>query len=463
MDTEAVRCDTLRHMRVMLAVLLSLPLMAQTASEENYKAYTEAPRLLLRPSRLRLLTRERERQTIRFQQFDMYIQNRSAMPEAGFALALAGRVASSESHCGTAHAWVMKAKEADLRQKAIVYDWCEPMLKEGQKSALVDAMRAGYPAIGNYATLRDRAFVALALADVDAALSEKVLREAVEHWRKVVAPGLRQAVAVAGEQLYPLLEFLHVVRDNLEIDLRQDAAQYFLDLPLTQMLGYYPAPYPGQDNEFRVAFFSGDGEPDLKLATMLRAAELSLVALDNNAELAQSLQGWLLQDRYLLRSTLGIPYEFLWANPYQPGLTYHHLPNSYHDRRNGRLLIRSHWEEEAKFLCYYDGKIQLFEDGKRKELKVSPATPAVEMGGATILVGGKDLLKPIQFELEGSDREAWYIVGLRPDTIYDLEIDDQELDELKTDRGGILSLEFVKATAKTGVRISQARFLKGTE
>jgi hypothetical protein len=463
MDTGAGRCDTLRHMRLMLVVLLSLPLLGQTASEENYKAYTEAPRLLLRPSRLRLLTRERERQTIRHQQFDTYIQNGAAMPEAGFALALAGRIGSSEAHCGNAYAWVTKSKEADLRQKALVYDWCEPMLKDGQKAALAGALKAELPAIGNYASLRDRAFVALALVDVDGALSEKTLRETVEHWRKVVAPGLRQAVAVPGDQLYPLMEFLHVVRDNLEIDLRQDTAQYFLDLPLTQMLGYYPAPYPGPDNEFRIAFFSGDGDPDLKLATMLRAAELSLVSLDNNAELAQSLQGWLLQDRYLLRSALGIPYEFLWANPYQPGLTYHHLPNSYHDRRNGRLLIRSHWEEEAKFLCYYDGKIQLFEDGKRKELKVSPATPAVEMGGAKILVGGRDLLKPIQFELEGGEREAWYIVGLRPDTVYDLEIDDQELDELKTDRGGILSLEFAKATAKTGVRISLARFLKGSE
>ena len=268
---------------------------------------------------------------------------------------------------------------------------------------------------------------------------------------------------VPGDQLYPMLELLHAVRDNLEIDLRQKSAQYFLDLPLTQMLGYYPAPYPGPDNEFRVAFFTGDGEPDLKLATMMRAAELSLVSLDNNAELAQSLQGWLMQDRYLLRSALGIPYEFLWANAYQPGLTYHHLPNSFHDRRNGRLFIRNHWEEEAKFLVYYNGKIQMFEDGKRKELRVSPSTPSIEMGGATILVGGQDLLKPIQFELSGADREAWYIIGLKPNTLYDIEIDDQELDEERTDVGGILSLEFAKATAKTNVRIGVARFVKGSE
>jgi hypothetical protein len=450
-------------MRVLLVLLLTIAGFAQSTVEENYKAYTESPRLLLRPHRLRLLTRERERQTIRFQQFDSYLANGAAMPEAGFALALASRITGNATHCANAYAWLVKSKEADVRQKAIVYDWCLASLPEAQGAALGAQLLQSIPAVSGVRSLRDRAFVALAIADLDAALSEKTLRETVGHWRQKVAPGLKESMPVEAADLYPMLELMHVVRDNLEIDLRQDAPRYFIDLPLTQMLGYYPAAYPGPDNEFRVAFFSGDGEPDLNLATMLRAAELSLVALDNNAELAQSLQGWLLQDRYLLRSPLGIPYEFLWANPYQPGLTYHHLPNSFHDRRNGRLFIRNHWEEEARFLCYYDGKIQLFEDGKRKLLKVSPATPPIEMGGATILVGGQDLLKPMQFELVGADREAWYVVGLRPNTVYDVEIDDEELMEERTDSGGILSLEFVKSQAKVGVRISVARFVKGSE
>jgi len=450
-------------MRLMLLLSLCLPVFTQTANEENYKTYTEAPRLLLRPQRLRLLTREKERQTIRYQQFDGFIANGAAMPEAGFAWALAGRISNSADLCASAYAWTAKSKEADTRQRALVYDWCSALLPVAQAQALGETLRKSVPAITDFRSLRDRAFVALAIADLDPALSARILGETVQHWHTKIAPGLRVSTAVDSAQLYPILELLHVVRDNLEIDLRQDSPQYFLDLPLTQMLGYYPAPYPGPDNEFRVAFFTGDGEPDLKLATMLRAAELSLVSLDNNAELAQSLQGWLMQDRYLLRSPLGIPYEFLWANAYQPGLTYHHLPNSFHDKRKGRLFIRSHWEEEARFLCYYDGKIQLFEDGKRKVLKVSPSTPAVEMGGATILVGGQDLLKPIQFELHGGDREAWYIVGLKPNLIYDIEIDDQELDEARTDSGGILSLDFVKATAKTGVRVMPAQITKGSE
>ena len=67
-----------------LTLLLTLPLLVQASQDDSFKPYTDSPRLLLRPSRLRLLTRERERQSIRFQQFDSYIANGAALPEAGY-------------------------------------------------------------------------------------------------------------------------------------------------------------------------------------------------------------------------------------------------------------------------------------------------------------------------------------------------------------------------------------------
>ena len=88
----------------------------------------------------------------------------------------------------------------------------------------------------------------------------------------------------------------------------------------------------------------GGGEPDLKRAALTRAAELSLVAYDSNTLEYQYLQGWLMHDRFLMRSPFGIPYEFLWANPYQPGLSYFHLPLAFHDSRLGRLFLRSSWD-----------------------------------------------------------------------------------------------------------------------
>ena len=38
-----------------------------------------------------------------------------------------------------------------------------------------------------------------------------------------------------------------------------------------------------------------------------------------------------MHDHFLMRGPFGSPYEFLWANPYQPGLSYYHVPLVLHD------------------------------------------------------------------------------------------------------------------------------------
>jgi hypothetical protein len=432
---------------------------------DGYKAYTDPPRLLLRPQRLRLLERERERDAMRFRQFDAYIANRQDLVENGFAYALAGKIYRNADYCRAAADWLLKPQNGDLRQRALALDWCAEMLSTAEVSRLEAQVKRETPAPTGIASLRDRIFAAMALVDSDGAWSEKVVRDTIEHWTRSVAPKIAAAEPVAKADLYPLIEFLHAVRDNFDVDLRRAAPRYFLDLPLVQMLSYYPAGYPGRDNEFRISFFAEDGEPDLRLATMERAADLALVAYDNNAELAQPLQGWLMQDRYLMRGPDGIPYEFLWANPYQPGLTYHHLPNSYHDRANGRLFLRGGWEEEARYMCYANGKLQVFEDGARKLIALKPGREPIEIGEATLLVGEPGVDKPMRFQLHGDEREAWYIVGLAARKAYDIEVDDEELFEVETDAGGILSLDFIKPVegAQVIVRLSQYRAQEPTQ
>jgi hypothetical protein len=136
-----------------------------------------------------------------------------------------------------------------------------------------------------------------------------------------------------------LIELFHALRDNLEIDLRETAKKHFTVLPIFHLLAHYPAPFPGAENEYRVPLMKTHGEPDSREMARSRAAALAMVAYDNNAQEMQFLQGWLIQDKFLLRSAYGIPYEFLWANPYQPGLSFHYLPNVFHDPASGRLII----------------------------------------------------------------------------------------------------------------------------
>ena len=70
-----------------------------------------------------------------------------------------------------------------------------------------------------------------------------------------------------------------------------------------------------------------------------------------------------MNDRFLMRGAAGIPYEFLWAIPYQPGLSYHHVPLAFHDEIGGQLFVRSSWEDDAAWAGFFGGQLQVFEDG----------------------------------------------------------------------------------------------------
>src|SRR4051812_16518743 len=62
---------------------------------ETFRVYTDAPRLFLRPQRLRLLRRERERRSLRWDHFETLVTAGAAFPEAGWANALRFQIAEN--------------------------------------------------------------------------------------------------------------------------------------------------------------------------------------------------------------------------------------------------------------------------------------------------------------------------------------------------------------------------------
>ncbi len=175
-----------------------------------------------------------------------------------------------------------------------------------------------------------RALATIAIADHLKDQGESILKPMVEQWWRGGA-----SAKLARGQEYPLLELLHAVRDNVTVDLRESAADYFKDFPLDHLLGHYPAPLRGPENDSWVPVYSGDADPDPKDAALSRAAGLAMVAYDSNFQEVQYLQGWLMQDRFSMRDPFGSVYEFLWANPYQPGLSYALLPLVFHNAVTG--------------------------------------------------------------------------------------------------------------------------------
>ena len=442
-------------MRSFLAtLLLAVPLFAQS---DEFRVYSDAPRLLLTSQHLRLLQRERERDSLRWQTFNALVSGGAAMPEPGFAWALYYRVSGQASFGKKAVDWALGDDAKDLRQLALVFDWCAPAMTESQAerlgAKLQRALAASASAGGasDVSRQRGRAFAAIALADSLPDHAESVLKPLVEQWwRSDIVKKLEAgAPAIPRDQMYALLELLHVVRDNLKIDLREDVPDYFKALPTDHVVSHYPLPYPAAENEYRIPIYVGAGEPNLEDAALSRAAELAMVAYDSNAPENQYVQGWLMQDRFVMRGGFGVPYEFLWANPYQPGLSYFLLPLVYHDELTGHLFARTSWDENATWVGYFDGHLQLFRDGKIETLRAGAATSPVHVGEAVILsASAKDATR---FR---ADAEAVFVLNLAPGARYDVEVDDQELREEATDTGGTLVISLPEGI-ETGIRLKR--------
>jgi hypothetical protein len=444
---------------VLVAILASglagQSLAAQTpADDQDFHVYRDAPRILLTADRLRLLQRERDRQSMRWEQFNALMSGGAAMAEPGFAQALYYRVAKDAAAGRKAVEWALADSAIDLRQLALVFDWCGPVLTPAQADRLAGKIERAMAAPAMDVRRQSaRALAAIALADRLPDQGDAILREIVlKWWRGQIVPQLEAGKpAIPREQFYALYEMLHALRDNLKIDLREQATDYFKHLPMEYLAAHYPAPLRAPENEFRIPAYLRDGAPDLAEAAMSRAAGLSMVAFDNNAQDSQFLQGWLIQDRFLMRGPLGIVYEFLWANPYQPGLGYDRQPLVFHDPLSGHVFARTSWDDDATWIGYFDGRMQLFQDGQLQTLKAGAAVQPVRVGDAT-LVSAPASPNP-HFRIEG---RLLVVLGLAARAEYGVEIDDQELEFLESDSGGTLVISGVEGV-NAGVRINQIR------
>jgi hypothetical protein len=442
-----------------LAVTVLTLLVVQNGAAD-YRIDSDHPRLFLSRQRLRLLQRERERRAPRWDQFEALVAGKAVMAEPGLALALYGRVANDNAAAQRAVEWALGPGANDLRQQAFVFDWCQDAMTPDQQKALAGRLAAGIASLAgavDIPAVRTRALAAVAVSDHVADAPARALQAIVEKWwAGRVVPGIKRGDAkmFSLADTAALFELLHALRDNLKDDPRETLGDFFKELPARLLLRYYPPTYPAAENDYHIPMFEGSGEPDLNAAVRARAAEMEMVAYDNNARESQFLQGWVTQDRFMLRSPYGAVYEFLWANPYQPGLSYYHLPLWHHDKRFGELYARSAWEESAEWFGYAGGQAQAVAEGKIKQLALRPSGKPLVVGTTAILVGSGEKGE-IQFELEPEPVARHFIIGLAPRRAYQVEVDDEELAEDSTDPGGILE---VPATAgrRAGVRVHPA-------
>jgi hypothetical protein len=250
------------------------------STDEDFRPQTEAPRLLLRPQRLRLLKREVERASPRWQAFAAVATGAQQLPEPGFVKALHYAVAGDKSAAADAIRWA-ESSPGDTRQTALVLDWCGPAMTQEQRARAVRTLVAvlARPVGADVGSARDHAFAALAISDAEPAASERALRDVVVRWwRGDIAPRLTRGDRnLTAEEELALAELLHVVNDNLRIDLREDAKSYFRTLPRWHVLSHRPAPVASEQGGYFEPIFGGS-------PVASRAAGLSLVAFDANPQ-----------------------------------------------------------------------------------------------------------------------------------------------------------------------------------
>jgi hypothetical protein len=179
----------------------------------------------------------------------------------------------------------------------------------------------------------------------------------------------------------------------------------------------------------------GQREPDVREAALSRAAALSMVAYEGNSEETGFLQGWLINDNYMMVSPHGVPYEFLWANPYQPGLSYHYLPKVFYDPPTGRLVLRSSWDDDADWFFRSGGRMQAFHDGRVANLTEADLIEPVVVGDATAMTAPEGRLS-----IRNEAKHAYYLLGLKPGAVYEIEVDDEQMREVVADRTGVIEL-----------------------
>jgi hypothetical protein len=336
-------------------------------------------------------------------------------------------------------------------------DWCAPLISGDDKSQFVAKLQRAATDPRPVKTLPDaraKIFAAVALADAQPATSEKALETVFNgFWNGFIASLRNAKAAVSNADAYALLEILHVVRDNINFDLRETFPEWFGQYPLLHLLAHYPAPWPAAENEFRIPADETIAKtgPDVGKATLSRAAELAMVAYDANGASSQLLQGWLINDRFLMRGAYGILYELLWANPYQPGLSYYHVPLALHDEIGGQLFVRSSWEDDASWIGFFDGQLQLFKDGGVALVDPRTAREPLDIETAIVFVARESKKFPVSRPDKKENDTAVFILGLDPGSSWHVEIDGEEMTEERADPGGIV---YLPAVPGGGVRLA---------
>lgn len=286
---------------VLLCLLLTGSLFAQQAIDSS------SPRLLLTTQRLKRMGRDRERQTDRWLNFEKRVLAVPDSPERGFELALYSVLTGDQKQAKAAAQWAL-AHPCERRQVALVMDWLRTQLSDADRTTLMQSTCPDAPS--RFEQARNRLF-----------------QQVIEHGHATPAD-VRLTDVPSGSELYALSEYLDVYNRTQHEDLREQDIAVYRQLPSAFLVSMRPEELEHPSWQQHIA-------------------ALALVSLDPNMQSSQFLQGWALEDRFVLQDGPGVAYEFFWADAYLPGVGYQNLQPWVYWQDKARFWARRDWSPDS--------------------------------------------------------------------------------------------------------------------
>ncbi len=425
--------------------------------QAEFRVYEDHPRLFLEPSRLQRLRKDVDRQSLRWQSLSNLIAAETAFDEQPLVDALRFQVEGAEAHGQTAVAWSMRLAQdgirsaADLRQAALVYDWCYDLFdasdRDGLRDALADAVSTLLPQASLGVGLIRAGILASIAAAGDWDGSEAALATLLgTHWKSEVQHKLRDGlIGDDGASLIAALETGLAVRHNLEIDPLQPGIDSVRALVRCRPLSYFPVDIEADSGTLRWPSRYGADEQQARLqAPLYRIAEMLLVAYEANLPEFQFLQGWIRDESYLLASQLVAPYEFLWVNPYLPGLTSQSSPLLAHDQVRGRIFGRLDWDRPTTWLGYAEGRLELMADGELSATTSFGRLAPIYFPESVVVPIAPPAKITLSWEPSREQAPEYakiYLIGLAAGETYGLRLGGREARLVQAGAGGIIVLQ----------------------
>jgi hypothetical protein len=134
-------------------------------------------------------------------------------------------------------------------------------------------------------------------------------------------------------------------------------------------------------------------------------------------------------------------------------LSYYHVPLALHDEIGGQLFVRSSWEDDAEWVGFFGGELQLFRDGGVTRVDPKAAREPLALDTAIVFFARESKRFVVPGSRAKENDAAVFMVGLDPKRSYHVEIDGEEMIEETADPGGII---YLASVPPGGIRLGPA-------